>query len=125
MQDLAEPIRKITERYSLESIFLYGSRARADFLDESDYELGVIFQSENYISRSEIRTLVDDSRFSIYPFRRNEILNGTLDTPFQKTLYLWDIKTTGKTLWGETIVEELVPPKIQLLDLLQDIRFCL
>lgn len=125
MYDLEKVIQVITDRFHPDSIFLYGSRARNDFLPESDYEVGVIFHDDNYVSRSEIRALIDNPLFSIYPFRRSEILNVTIDTPFQKTLYLWDISSTGKTIWGERMIEELILPEIHILDLLQDVRFSL
>lgn len=63
--------------------------------------------------------------FSIMMEASVEVKNATLDTPFQKTLYIWDIGTSGKTVSGEPIVENLILPEIRLLDLIQDIRFCL
>ena len=116
-------IQIITETFQPESIFLYGSKARKDSLPNSYYEIGVIFKNENYISRSEIRKIITDSNFSIYPFRLDEVRNATLDTPFQKKIYVRDICSSGRTLWGEKIIETMEKPKIELLDVLQDIRF--
>jgi predicted nucleotidyltransferase len=44
--EISPPLRvvvdKLIEIFSPESIYLFGSRARGDFLDESDYDLAVI-----------------------------------------------------------------------------------
>lgn len=107
------------------SIFLYGSRTRDDFLPESDYEVGVIFKENNYTSRSELKSIANDSNFSIYPFKYNDIIHCEPDTPFQKNMYMNDLIRSGKTIFWEKVIENLEIPEITMLDIIQDIRFCL
>ena len=107
------------------SIFLYGSRARLDFLENSDYEIGVLMYEGKYTGRSEIRKAINESDFSIYPFRYEGFLAGKIDTPFQKSIYLYELISVGKTLRGEKVVEKMDLPFIHIIDLMQEIRFCI
>ena len=104
------------------SIFLYGSRARTDYLKRSDFEIGVLFSKENYVGRSEIKKLISKKGFNIYPFEYEDFLHGKIDTPFQKNIYLREIILSGKTLSGKKVVEETKPPQISILDLIQELR---
>lgn len=105
------------------SIFLYGSRARADFYGESDYEIGVLMVKNDYISRAEIAERFKDKDVNIFPFHYDDFVAGNPDTPFQKSIYMRDIIETGKTLVGEEVIENLKLPTISLLDIMQDVRF--
>jgi hypothetical protein len=105
------------------SIFLYGSRARSDFYDESDYEIGVLMEKDNYISRAEIKNHFKEKGINIFPFHYEDFIEGNPDTPFQKSIYMRDIIETGKTLAGEKIIENLKAPEISLLDIIQEVRF--
>lgn len=116
-------IQIISTHYKPKSIFLYGSRWWADFLPKSDYEIWVIFEENNYIHRSVLKQIINDSKFSIYPFKYNDIINYELDTPFQKTIYMSDLIRWWKTIFWDKIIENLHLPKITVLDLIQDLRF--
>ena len=122
------PLDKLIEllisNYNPYSIFLYGSRAVDSYNEDSDYEIGIIFKDEDYVSRSTISNLINDSNYAIYPFKLSEILNYDIDTPFEKNIYM-SILTSGgaKTLYGEKVLENLEPPKITLTNLLADINF--
>lgn len=105
------------------SIFLYGSRARTDFLEKSGYEIGVLIQKNKYVGRSEIANIVSEKNFSIYPFVYEDFVKGKVSTPFQKSVYLRELILAGKTLRGEKIIENLKPPAIMTIDLIQEIRF--
>ena len=118
-----EQVIQIISTQNPVSIFLYGSRTRDDFLPESDYEVWVIFEESNYVSRGSLKELVNDSNFSIYPFKYNEIVNYELDTPFQKKIYMNDLILSWKTISWKKVIENLKAPKIMVLDLIQDIRF--
>jgi len=104
------------------SIFLYGSRARKDFKKESDYEIGIIFD-KNKISRSEIAKMHDLKSLVVYPFLLDDIKNFNIDTPFPKAIYLKELIETGKTFFGEKILENMTAPKIEIIDLIQATSF--
>lgn len=121
--DIDKLSQDIWAEFSPESVFLYGSRARWDFQEHSDYEVWVVFQDEQYVSRTKIRELLDSSLVKVYPFRLSQIQESTIDTPFQKNLYMWDIKTYGKHLFWEFDISNIKLKSITTLDLMQDIRF--
>ena len=121
IQNLIGELMKFTKA---ESVFLYGSRTReGDFYPDSDYEIGVLMKKENYVERTKIKNRFDIKDINIFPFRYENFVAGEPDTPFQKSIYMRDIIRTGKTLAGEKIVENLQPPAISLLDVIQDVRF--
>lgn len=105
------------------SVFLYGSRTRGDALVSSDYEVGVLFKKDHYVSRSVIQKSFHDGRVNVYPFVLEDFLAHRIDTPFQTALFLREIALSGQTIFGEKVVEATSPPPIKTLDLLQDIRF--
>lgn len=105
------------------SIFLYGSRARADFHAGSDYEIGVLMEKGKYVGRSEIRSRFDEKGIRIFPFHYEDFIAGNPDTPFQKSIHMREIIEAGRTLAGEEVIEKLDPPEIRLLDVIQGIRF--
>lgn len=122
-----EKIQKIIEDLSkftnAKSIFLYGSRARTDFYNESDYEIGVLMEKNKYIGRSEIKSKFNLRGINIFPFYYEEFIIYNPDTPFVKSIYMREIIEAGKTLAGEKVIENLKSPEIKLLDIIQDLRF--
>lgn len=120
IQNLAESLLAFTKA---KSIFLYGSRARNDFLETSDYEIGVLMEKGNYIGRTKINEKFARAGVRIFPFVYEDFVRGNPDTPFQKSIYLREIAEAGGTLAGGKIVENLARPSIALLDVLQDVRF--
>lgn len=111
------------EQYKPESVFLYGSRARTDYLPTSDYEIGVLFREDGYVGRSELGKSVGRKGFSIYPFKYEDFVRYNPDTPFQKNIYMKELIQGGRTLAGTNVVEQLKPPAIKVLDLMQATRF--
>ena len=106
------------------SAFLYGSRARKDYLKNSDYEIGVLFSKGNYLSRSELKIIFKKYKnFNIYPFEYEKFKKGEIDTPFQKNIYLKEIIEKGKTIVEDEVIKNMKSPKIQIIDIMQDIRF--
>ena len=105
------------------SIFLYGSRARNDFLKRSDFELGILIPKKRYVKRGEIKKIINEKKFNVYPFEYEDFLRYKIDTPFQKTIYLRELILSGKTLRGKKIIENMKPPSIKVIDILQRIRF--
>ena len=110
-------------RFNPKSVFLYGSRGRGDAKPGSDYEVGVIFDDGKYVQRSEIHAAISDPRVKVYPFKWEELSHGTFGHVFQKSIYMREIIKGGKTLAGEHLVEQIPPPPITVLDLMQRLRF--
>jgi len=105
------------------SVFLYGSQATGETNSDSDYEIGFIFNDDDYISRREIKTKQDFDGVSIYPFRLSELKNYTLDTPFPKKFFVYQLIKSGKTISGNDILAQIKIPQITKLDLVGAIRF--
>ncbi len=120
---LEEIIKAITEKFDPVSIFLYGSRARTDSLSRSDYEIGVLYKRAKKISRTELKEINKNKDVVLYPFEYEDFLVYKIDTPFPENIYFRELIKAGKTLHGEKVIENLKPPKITTLDLLQRIRF--
>lgn len=120
IQKIIDDLLKFTDA---KSIFLYGSRARTDFYNESDYEIGVLMEKDKYISRSEIKDKFNLKSINIFPFHYEEFIVYNPDTPFVKSIYMREIIEAGKTVTGEKVIENLTPPEIKLLDIIQDLRF--
>lgn len=115
-------LKNIFEETKPVSIFLYGSRARTDFKIDSDYEVGVIYD-KNKISRADLAKMHDLKKLVVYPFLLEEIKNYDLDTPFPKAIYLKELIETGKTLFGEKILENMKAPEIKIVDLIERASF--
>ena len=123
MKKIDVVLNKIIKLCNPTSIFLYGSRARTDFLKRSDFEIGVLIPESRYFSRSDIKKNINIPNVSIYPFRLEDFTNGIIDTPFQKSVYLRELISAGKTLYGKKVIEHMKPPAITTIDLMQDLRF--
>lgn len=121
--ELKEVVDSIQNKYSPVSIFLYGSRARRDFLEDSDYEIGVLYKTDNKISRSELKELNPYDNIVVYPFQYESIIEYKLDTPFPERIYLRDITQSAKTIAGEVVIEKIKPPTIRAIDVLQTLVF--
>ncbi|MCI8778912.1 MAG: hypothetical protein HFI87_07175 [Bacilli bacterium] len=103
---------------------MYGSVATSTFNSKSDYEIGVIFKSDNYVSRKQIKEIIPQDDYSIFPFKFEEILTYDIDTPFQKEIYIATlIKGGAQILRGKNIFQELTIPTITKACLLEDIYF--
>lgn len=59
----------------------------------------------------------------MFPFLYEEFVEGNIDTPFQKNIYIRELSESAKTVSGERVVENLEKPEIAMLDLLQEVRF--
>ncbi len=124
MNDLDTIINTIESNFNPYSIFLYGSAATSTFNSKSDYEIGVIFKSDNYVSRKQIKEIVPQNNYSIFPFKFEEMLVYDIDTPFQKEIYIATlIKGGAQTIRGKDIFKELKIPIITKECLLEDIYF--
>ena len=123
MKKIDVVLNKIIKLCNPTSIFLYGSRARTDFLKRSDFEIGVLIPERSYFSRADIKKNINISNISIYPFKFEDFINGIIDTPFQKSIYLRELISAGKTVYGKKVIDHMKPPAITVVDLMQDLRF--
>ena len=121
--DIQILLKKINDNLNPESIFLYGSMARTDWVKDSDYEVGILYLPNKKISRSELKQINPINDLHLYPFNYDEFLTNDLDTPFPKAVYMWGLIAKGKTLYGKKIVENLKLPNITLIDLLEEATF--
>ncbi|MGB4768113.1 MAG: nucleotidyltransferase domain-containing protein [Candidatus Saccharimonas sp.] len=110
-------------QFNPKSVFLYGSRGRGDAKPDSDYEVGVIFDDDKYVQRSDIHAAISNPNVKAYPFKWEELLHGTFGHVFQKSIYLREIIKGGRTIAGDHLVEQIPPPPITTLDLIQRLRF--
>lgn len=122
MNDLNIVIEKINNEFHPFSIFLYGSRSGTSHNLDSDYEIGLIFK-ENYVPLKTIKDFINDSKFSVFPFKYDEMLNYCIDTPFQKSIFINTLIESGKTLSGDKVIENLEKILITNQDLLMDVTF--
>lgn len=106
------------------SIFLYGSRARNDFLQQSDYELGVFYAKEEMISEETLHSMAElPNEYHIYPYEIKSFIAGTLNIPFEESIFIKSMVTCGKTISGEQTIENIDPPPIKVVSLLREIKF--
>ncbi|HTE22103.1 MAG TPA: nucleotidyltransferase domain-containing protein [Candidatus Limnocylindria bacterium] len=110
-------------QFKPKSVFLYGSRGRGDAKPDSDYEIGVIFDDDKYVQRSNIHAAISNPQVKTYPFKWGELSRGTFGHVFQKSIYMREIVKGGQTIAGEHLVEQIPPPPITILDLIQRLRF--
>jgi len=98
---LDELLKKIWEETEPVSIFLYGSMVRDDFENDSDYEVGIIYERDKKMSRQKLSEFYNYKNVKIYPFILEELENGEINTPFPKAIYL-------QTLLQEDLLESVV-----------------
>ena len=114
---------KLIEICNPVSVFVYGSRARNDFSEKSDYEIGVLIPKKRYVRRSKIKKAILLKSVSIYPFEYEDFKRGKLDTPFNPSLFLRELLISGKTIYGKDILRKMKLPAIKVVDIIQDLRF--
>ncbi len=122
-EKIEEVLRKIVKETGPVSIFVYGSRAKGDFKEDSDYEVGVIYKKDNYTPRRELMKMYSLDNLNIFPFLYDDFVSYQIDTPFPRAIYLRDVIMGGKTFSGEKIVEDTKAPEIKLSDLLEEVAF--
>ena len=120
IQDAIDNIQRVA---SPESIFLYGSRARQDFKEYSDYEFGALFKKEERWERARLAELHNISELNIYSFALEDFVQGKIDTPFPKKMFFREIVEVAQTITGKKIVENMTPPTITTLDLFESASF--
>ena len=120
---IPKQIQEVFDRIEKEakpiSIFIYGSRARGDFKQDSDYEVGVLFEKDKKWGRRELKQLHQLSNLNLYPFVYEDFVKYSLDTPFPRAVYLRELLEEAKTVRGRRVVEEMQPPEIKASDLLE------
>ena len=82
------------------SIFLYGSRARTDATEDSDYEIGVLLPEDKYVGRSVLRTVITEDSVSVFPFHLEQFQAGNPDTHVIKPARSIQARTNHKSKVG-------------------------
>ncbi len=116
-------LKKIIKTYNPVSVFIYGSRARKDFLKNSDFEIGVVTHTDGFAGSNKLNDTFAKDGINVYLFKLDDFKNGIIDTPFQKNIHLRELIAAGKTLHGEKIIENMKTPAITIVDVVQDLRF--
>lgn len=117
-------ISRITTLFSPLSIFLYGSRARDDYLPDSDYEIGVLFSAADMIDESALQGAINaDKQYRIYPYEVNSFISGDFDLPFEITIFLKKVSLRGRTIWGKKVIESMETPPVTVVSVMRDIKF--
>lgn len=106
-------------------IFLYGSMSRGDDNQDSDYEIGVLYNQTSKVPRSSLAKFHDISNLKFYPFTIEDLQNYNLDTPFPKTFYISGLITNSKILKGKDVFKDFSLPKINVNDLVELVAFSL
>jgi predicted nucleotidyltransferase len=123
-EEMQKFVDLVEEKFHPLSIFVYGSRARNDYKEDSDYEIGVFYRKDHKLSRSSLRELNLPANFNIYPFEHEAFLEYKIDTPFPEKVFLKELTTNGAmTIRGDKVVESLKPPILSPLDLLEEVNF--
>ena len=121
--DIQAIIDKIEKEAKPVSIFIYGSRARNDFREDSDYEIGVLFNRDKRWERLQLARLHNNPNVNIYPFVLEDLLQYKIDTPFPKAIYLKELVEESVTVAGDKTIQQLQSPEIKLSDLIEVIVF--
>ncbi len=120
---MIEIINKL-KKYNPLSIFTYGSFATNTQNQNSDVEIGVIFDEENFISNEKLLKIINNPYYSVFSFKKHELETYSIDTPFDKNIYIASlILGNAKTIYGEKIIEKLTPPKLTKQNFLNDTYF--
>lgn len=122
---LSELLRKIWEETRPVSIFLYGSMTRDDFENDSDYEIGIIYKRDEKLSRQELSEFHNYKNVKIYPFVKEDLENGEIDTPFPQKIYLQTLLQESFLVYGKKLEEIIKNSKIEKEDLVESVGFCL
>jgi len=122
---LSELLKKIWEESKPVSIFVYGSMARDDFENDSDYEIGIVYEKDKKWSRQQLKDLHNYENVKIYPFVLEELENGEIDTPFPKAIYLKTLLKSNVVVYGQKLEEIIKDVKIEKDDLTESVGFCL
>jgi predicted nucleotidyltransferase len=118
-------LEKIKNESNPVSIFLYGSMTRGDFEDDSDYEVGIIYEKNKKWSRQKLKNLHNFNNVKIYPFIKEELEKGEIDTPFPKKIYLQTLTHSGVVLYGKKLIEIIKISPLNKDDLIESVGFCL
>lgn len=124
-RDISTVLDHIESKAKAVSIFIYGSRARTDYKEGSDYEIGILFKRDSKWSRAQLATLHQRAGLNLYPFVLEDFLEYKLDTPFPKAIYIRELISSARTVRGEAIVEQMENPEIKLSDTMEEVMYAL
>jgi|GEM_PF-6770870 len=121
---LKDIVKNLIERYEPVSVFVYGSFATNEQVDEiSDIEIGII-KGEKKINFNEIKDLEkkfnkrNKIKIRIYYFDPNNF-----KTPFTESLFILKILKNNILLYGKPLFEIFEEPKISIIDIEREVGF--
>lgn len=119
-----QDIIRVAKQTGAKSAFLYGSRSRRESTTSSDYDVGLIFDDNKYVSNKRLRQLIPPREDVSYKTTKlSEIETCTSKIILPRAIFYHDLKSTATTIYGAKIIESISPPPITVLDLIQTIRF--
>ncbi len=123
-QDIQGVLSNVYESTKPVSIFVYGSQAKGDNVENSDFEVGVLYYKDSKVGRSELSEMHAIENLRMYPFIHEDFIKYNLDTPFPLATYMRSLLDGGsKTVYGDKTVESMTVPQILVSDLLEEISF--
>lgn len=122
--EIQKTIIEIYNKTSPETIFLYGSHARGDFIKESDYEIGILYKSEQRVRREDLAAMHSIQNLHLYSFPLQEFILYDVQIPFTRAIYFRELLEKGAiTVLGKSILENMKPPHILMSDILEELSF--
>lgn len=85
-------IRHVVTKVQPSKIILFGSRARGDHRENSDFDFAV-YEPQDLTAWTQVRVELDDSTLSLYPV--DLVLANDLGDDYQR-----NIKAEGKVIYG-------------------------
>jgi len=106
MREIPQSLVEQLVRLEPVSIAITGSLASGEETPLSDAEIAIVFEDENYRSRSELAAYTVEG-IRVYPFRLSEIRELKSSVPFPIQFYFWWLQSHSRTVWGDQILEKL------------------
>ena len=122
---LNDLLKKIWKESKPVSVFVYGSMVRVDFENDSDYEIGIVYEKDKKWSRQQLKDLHSYENVKIYPFVLEELESGEIDSPFPKAIYLKTLLKSNFVVYGKKLEEIIKDVEINKEDLIEAVGFCL
>ncbi len=121
IQDSVENIYKKTNPLS---VFLYGSRAREDHRQNSDFEVGLIYPEKSRVRREDLAAMHTFSNLNLYSFTQESLKKYSIEVPFPKIVFLRELFENGSVvLLGKSLKEIIGPPPVSVSDMFEEVVF--
>jgi len=103
-RELAPFVRAVRDRLDVKAVILFGSRARAEHLEDSDYDLGVVSDSFEGQNPYERRLPLYEVWYESGPLAPADLFALTeAELLAMDRLVVWDLLEEGIPLWDDGI----------------------